>query len=232
MKKWLFFTSLIVVIIGSVFGQSNFSRGEELFMQNKPSDAQVYLENAVVDDPANVQAFLYLGITYEQLGKLNEAVSVYRQILDRAGDKTALISTNLGNAYFRLGNFSAAESSYSRALAADTGYSPAYLGRANTRIRTGALSDAVTDYQAYLSLEPGSAKRPEIERMVTYIRSEFAAEQRRKLLAEEAAREEAERKQRLLDDVASSLQSAGGDSQGLSTGADTVEGYDNDFELQ
>ncbi|MCL2880594.1 MAG: hypothetical protein FWF29_10135, partial [Treponema sp.] len=67
MKKWLFFTSLIVVIIGSVFGQSNFSRGEELFMQNKPSDAQVYLENSIADDPANVQAFLYLGITYEQL---------------------------------------------------------------------------------------------------------------------------------------------------------------------
>ena len=232
MKKYFLFFCACVLIANICYGQTNFTRGEELFMQNKPAEALVFFENSIAEDPAHVQAFLYLGIVYEQLGRLDEAIAVYRRILSRAGDMAALISTNLGNVYFRRGNFENAEEFYSQAVSGDSGYSSAYLGRANTRIKTGALREAVADYELYITLEPRSSKRPEIERLIAFIRSEFAAEERRRLLAEEAAREEAERRQRLLDELAASLQSAADGSQGLSTGAENVESYEGEFELE
>ena len=221
------------------FGQTNFTRGEALFMQNKPKEAAPYLENSIADDPAHVMAFLYLGMVYEQLESTDEAIAAYRKILDRAGDLSANVANNLGNVYFKKGDAVEAERFYTQALAADPGYASAGLGRANARLKAGSGRAALGDYELYLSLEPLSPKRPEIERLIAFIHSESAAEERRKLLAEEAARvreeaakAEAERRQRLLDEVSASLQSAANASQGLSSGAEDVEGYESEFELE
>ena len=214
------------------FGQTNFVSAQELFMQNKPREALGYLEKCVAENPADAQAFLYLGIVYEQLNRPDEAIAAYRKILGNAGTLTANVAANLGNAYFLKGNTDYAEQYYSRALDENEAYSSAYLGRANTRVRSGALGQAVLDYEVYLLLEPGSPKRSQIERLIAFIRAEFAAEERRKLLAEEEARAEAERRRKLLEEVAASLQTAADASQGLSTGAENVETYDGEFELE
>jgi tetratricopeptide (TPR) repeat protein len=214
------------------FGQTNFSRGEELFMQNKPQEAAVYLENTVAEDPAHVKAFLYLGIVYEQLNRPAEAIAAYRKILPKAGDAAVYVANNLGNACFKTGDAEAAEAAYTQAVEADPRYAPAWLGRANARIKLGSLRSALDDYEQYLVLETRSAQRPEVERLIAFIRAEFAAEERRRLIEEEAARAEAERKQRLLDEVSASLQSAADASQGLSTGAEDVESYEGEFELE
>ena len=232
MKKLLFLSGFLILYPLLCFSQANFNRGEELFMQNKPSEAVIFLENSIIDDPAHVKAYLYLGIVYEQLGKLDEAIAVYRKVYNRAGSLSATVSSNLANVYFRRGNYEFAEQFYSQALTDDPVYSQALLGRANTRIKRGALKEAVADYELYIILEPRSVKRPEIERMINFIRGEFAAEERRKLLAEETAREEEQRRRRLMDEMSASLQSAASGSQGLSTGADNVENYESEFELQ
>jgi tetratricopeptide (TPR) repeat protein len=232
MKKNLIFAGFLFIAVSFCFGQDNFSKGEELFMQNKPREALVFLENCVAQDPAHAQAFLYLGIAYEQMERTDEAIAAYRKILPLAGALTATVSTNLGNAYFRKGNSELAELYYTQALEADTSYSVAYLGRANTRIKTGAIKDAADDYEFYLVLEPRSPKRTEIEKMIAFIREEIAVVERQRLLAEQAARAEAERRQRFLDELAASLQSAADDSEGLSTGAENVEAYNGDFELE
>jgi tetratricopeptide (TPR) repeat protein len=229
----------ILLIIGLGFlavipgvSQSNFNRGEELFMQNKPQEALAFLENAIAEDPAHVKAFQYLGMAYQQLGRIDEAIAAYRKILPRAGNEAARIAYNLGNAYYMKGNIVFAEQFYTQALDTDPVFAPAYLNRANTRVKNGSLKTALVDYELYLSLEPGSPKKPEIQRLIAFIREEFAAEERRKLLAEEAARAEAERRQRLLEEVSASLQSAADDSQGLSSGAEDVLGYEGEFELE
>jgi tetratricopeptide (TPR) repeat protein len=239
MKK-AFFTGILLFFGAFLsFAQANFRRGEELFMQNKPREALVYLENSIAEDPAHVQAFLYLGLVYEQLNRTDEAIAAYRKILPRARELTPYVAANLGNVYFHKGNTEYAEQFYTEALNADPVYASAYLGRANTRVKTGSLKEAIVDYELYLSLEPRSSRRGNIERLIALIREEFAAEERRKLLAEEAEREEAERqqrllaeRQRLLDEVSASLQSSAEDSQGLSTGVEDVEGYEGEFELE
>lgn len=201
-------------------------------MQNKPNEARIYLENAIVEDPAHVRAFMYLGIVYEQIHRIDEAIVVYRQILSRAGDLTANVAGNLGNAYFKKDNLTEAESLYTQAIQANRNYAAAWLGRANVRLKTGSLQAAITDYEQYLMLDPRSSQRPTIERLISFIRAEFAEAERRRLIAEEEARLEAERRQRLLNEVSASLQSAADASQGLSSGAENVEGYAGEFELE
>jgi tetratricopeptide (TPR) repeat protein len=210
----------------------DFTQGEEFFVRNKPAEALPFLEKAFVEDQAHVEAALYLAMCYEQLGKLDEAIVVYRKILPGGKDKTALIACNLGNVYFKKGSASFAEQFYTQALRADPSYAPAYLNRANARVKTGALKDALPDYERYLNLKPDSPQRPQIEKLAGLIREEFAAEEIRRLMAEEAARAEAERRQRLMDEVAASLQAQADEAEGVSAGAEELSGYDGEFELE
>jgi Tfp pilus assembly protein PilF len=225
----MIFAGLLLTVLCQ--GQSNFSKGEELLMQNKPAEAMVFLENAISDDSANVTAWLYLGIVYEQLGRGDEAIASYRRILPMAGNMSANVANNIGNVYFQKGNAEMAEQFYTQAIGFSSVYSRAYLGRANARIKAGNLRNAVDDYEQYLVLEPRSAQRPRIEQLVALIRSEFAAEERKKIMAEEEARILAEERQKLLDSVSASLQSAADFSKGISSGAESVEHYDGEFEL-
>jgi tetratricopeptide (TPR) repeat protein len=215
-----------------LFRMSDFARGEDLFLRNNPGEALRFLEPAYKADPANIKAGLYLGMAYEQLNRIDDAIGVYRKLLPQGGSQTALIAYNLGNAYFRRGTAVFAEQFYTEAIKADPGYASAYLNRANTRIKTGSLKEAIPDYESFLSLEPGSPKRPQIERLVSLLREEFAAEEQRRVMAEEAAREEAERRQRLLEEVSASLQADAVETEGFSAGAEDVTGYDGEFELE
>jgi len=180
---------------------ADFSQGEDLFMRNQPAEALPFLERAFAADSSNVEGALYLAMCYEQLEKFDQALDVYRRILPLGRDKTALIACNMGNIYFRRNNNTLAEQSYTQALRADTAYAPAYLNRANTRIKVNALREAQQDYERYLVLEPEAAQRPQIERLINLIRETFAAEEIRRLMAEEASRADAERRQRLLNET-------------------------------
>jgi tetratricopeptide (TPR) repeat protein len=258
----IFFVFLFLGALGTAAAdQASFTRGEELFMQNKPQEALKYLETAVSEDPAHVQAFLYLGIAYLQVNRVDDAISAYTRILPRAGTESARIAFNLGNAYFAKGGFDSAKRYYTQAIETDPGYASAWLNRANTQVKTGALEAAIADYQEYLSLEPASPKREQVGNLVTFIHEEFAATERRRVVAEEAARVaeqariaaeeaarveaerarvaaeeaarvEAERRRRLLQEVTDSLQAAAEGSRGLSAGSEDVMDYESEFELE
>lgn len=211
---------------------SAFSQGEALFMADKPAEASPFLENAIREDPANVTAYLYLGAAYQQLKRWDQSIDVLKAALPRAGARAALVSYNIANAYFAKGAASFAEQYYTRAIEADGSFASAFLNRANARVKTGALADAVSDYSNYLVLEPASPKRPEIERLVKLIGEEFAAADREKAAAEAAAKAEEERRKKLLDEVAASLQAAAEETKGLSAGSEGVIPYDEDFQIE
>jgi len=201
-------------------------------MQNKPQEALRFLESAVSEDPAHVQAHLYLGIVYLQINRVDDAIALYGKILPNGGIETARIAYNLGNAYYVKGDSALARQYYTRAIEADPEYASAYLNRANALVKSGQLKDALPDYEVYLSLEPGSPKREQVVRLIAFIQDEFAAAERRRIMAEEAAKAEAERRRRLLQEVTDSLQAAAEDSKGLSAGKEDVQDYDSEFELE
>ncbi|MDR2027950.1 MAG: tetratricopeptide repeat protein [Treponema sp.] len=226
--RWGFLLFWGIALVQAGFSQSSFSRGESFFLDNKPQEALPYLEAAVAENPGTLRAAIYLGISYQQLDRTDEAIAVYRRVLPGAGKDTAAVAYNLGNAYYTKGNASLAEQYYSQAIDADPVYASAYLNRANTKVGRGALREALVDYELYLSLEPVSAKKPQIESLLELIRGELAAEERRRIQEEV----EAERRQRLLEEVAASLQSAAEETQGLSSGSEEVLGYEGEFELE
>ena len=222
----------IPVIDSAPAGNDDFIQGEELFIRNKPNEALPYLEKAFVANQEHLEAALYLAMCYEQLGKLDEAATIYRKILPLGGEKAALAACNLGNVYFKKGSNTFAEQFYTQAIRSDPAYASAWLNRANVRIKTGALRDALPDYERYLSLEPASPKRPQIEKLVGLIREEFAAEEIRRLMAEEAARAETERRQLLINEVSASLQAQADEAEGIAAGAEDLSGYEIEFELE
>ena len=224
-----FFLFISVVLAAQ---SADFQRGEELFLHNKPSEAVGFLEKAHNAEPANITVGLYLATVYEQLGRIDNAIAVYRRILPTAGEQTAIIAYNLGNAYYNKGTSSFAEQFYSRAIEADPGYASAYLNRANTRIKTGAIKDAVPDYEMYLALEPASSKRPQIERLISLIEEEALAVERRRLAAQSAAREKEEKRLRLLDEISASLLAAAEETQGFQADSEDATSYDGEFELE
>jgi len=232
MTKKISMICVLLFFTGVCFGQSSFAKGEELLMQNKPAQAESFLMQAISYDPANPITYLYLGLVYEQLGKIEDAITIYRRVLPTAGRFSANVANNLGNVYFQRGNTETAEHYYNQAIGFDPGYPNAYLGRANTRIKTGNLQNAVFDYEQYLRLEPRSSQRGKIEQLINLIRMEAAAAEMRKLMAEEEARRLAEERQKLLDSVSASLQSAADSSKGISSGAESVENYEGEFVLE
>ncbi|MDR0402937.1 MAG: tetratricopeptide repeat protein [Treponema sp.] len=210
----------------------DFRQGEELFLRNRPAEAVGFLEKVNAAEPANIPAALYLAMAYEQLGRADNAIAVYRRILPAGGEYTALIAFNLGNVYYAKGTAAFAEQFYTQAIEADPGYASAYLNRANTRIKTGALAEAVPDYELYLALEPASSKRPQIERLISLVEEEAAAAERHRLAVEAAARAEEERRRQLIDEVSASLQAAAEETQGFTAGSEDVTGYEGEFELE
>jgi tetratricopeptide (TPR) repeat protein len=232
MKRKITLIWVLLFFCGFCYGQSNFSKGEELMMKNQPAQALDFLVRAVSDDPANPVASLYLGIVYEQLGRSEEAITIYRRILPSAGKFSANVANNLGNVYFQRGNIETAEQYYTQAIGFDSGYPNAFLGRANTRIKAGNLQNAVLDYEQYLRLEPRSSQRGNIEQLINLIRMEAATAEMKKLMAEEEARRLAEDRQRLLDSVSASLYSAADSSKGISSGTESVENYEGEFVLE
>jgi tetratricopeptide (TPR) repeat protein len=226
-------TMICVLLFFAAFcyGQSNFAKGEELLMQNQPSQAEGFLMRAVSEDPSNPVTYLYLGIVYEQLGRVEDAITIYRRILPSAGKFSANVANNLGNVYFQRGNTETAEQYYSQAIGFDSGYSNAYLGRANTRIKAGNLQNAIFDYEQYLRLDPRSSQRGNIEQLINLIRTETATTEMRKIMAEEETRRIAEDRQILLDSVSASLQSAADSIKGISSGTESIESYEGEFVL-
>lgn len=231
----------VILLIPAVFplaAQSNFSRGENLFMQNRPAEALPALAAAAEEDPANVKAYLYLAVVYLQLDRSDDAIATYLKVLPRGGAETPQIAYNLGNIYYGRGSAEMAVKYYTQAISADPAYASAYLNRANALLRSGSQKEALSDYEYYLTLEPHSAKRPRIEQLVAFINEEFAEAERQRLLeeqrrleAEAQARAEAERKQRLLEEVSASLQAAADETQGLSAGSEGMLDYEGEFEL-
>ena len=201
-------------------------------MQNRPQEALPLLQSAAAEDPAHVQAFIYLGIVYQQLNRLDNAIETYGRILPRGGNQTARIAYNLANAYFAKGDAAMARRYYTQSIEADPSYASAYLNRANALVRSGELTEAISDYQAYISMEPQSPKRNNINMLIAFIQEEFAAAERRRIMEEEAVRVEQERRRRLLEEVSGSLQAVADDSKSLSAGTESVQDYSGDFELE
>jgi tetratricopeptide (TPR) repeat protein len=195
---------------------SSLNQGEQLFLADKPQQALPLLEKALLENPQEEKAYLYLGITYEQLNDTQKAIQVFKRGLNVARQLKHLFYFDLGNEYFRLEEYTLAEQMYSNAIEAQAGLADAYLNRANARLELQSYQAARQDYIDYLKLEPESWQRASIEKLIALL-GQLLEDQERERLAE------LERQKALMNEVLDTLKNASEDTRNLSAGSEKIQ---------
>jgi len=186
-------------------GETAFEQGEQLFLYNKPQEAKIKLEEALLKDSSNEKIYLYLGIVYEQLSEYNKAIYIMRNGLLVATTIKDLLYFNIGNNYFIQSDNILAEKNYTFAIAENSAFADAYLNRANTHVNLKHYQVAIDDYKIYLRLKPAAPQRREIEKLIA-------------LLQESISEDED-----LLNNVLNNLNNASLDTETISEGAEKFQ---------
>lgn len=225
------FVAAFAVLSSALATGASFDEGERLFRNNEPSEAAPLLEKAILDPGADERAWLYLGLCYQQLGRLDEASAVLRKGLSQASRFKALFYFDLGNIFTLQAKNSFAIEMYGQAIGADGSLAAAYLNRANARLATKDYKGAKEDYLQYLSLEPTSAQSAAIGELIKRLDEGLAESER--LAAEAEAKKQAEvaAHQAFIDSMSASLKAAADDTTNLSAGAGNVQGYGDDLKV-
>jgi tetratricopeptide (TPR) repeat protein len=215
----------------SAFASNAFDEGERLFRENKPLEALPFLEKAILETGTDERAWLYLALSYQQLGRLDDASSILRKGLGQSIRFKSLFYYDLGNVFALQGKNSFAADMYTQALEIDATYAPAILNRANARMAFKDYGGARDDYWQFLQIEPGSPQRGNIEELLKRLDAGIAETER--VAAEAEARKKAEEMahKELLDRMSASLKAAADETTSLSAGAGNVQGYGDEIKL-
>ncbi len=206
MKKIIIMISItICALCVTLYAETAFEAGEKLFMQNKPREAKSKLETALVKDNSNEKIYLYLGIIYEQLNDPVGAINILRRGLLITKNIKDMFYFNIGNNYFQQGDNTLADKNYTLAIAENSVYAPAYLNRANARVRLIKYPEAIEDYETYLRLEPDTWQREDIERLIALLRQSI------------------DEHKNLLDSVLNSIKNASVNTQTESAGTEDFQ---------
>jgi tetratricopeptide (TPR) repeat protein len=202
----------------------------DAFMSNKPKEAIPLLRTALEEEPENGKLYMYLGIAHEQLEEWDAAVEAYQEGLS-VGKDSAAFYFNIGNNYARMGEHEKAIEAYSSAIEAGDGMPAAYLNRANLRVKTESYQKAVADYRVYLSREPDTPQRQNIEKMIDLLSEKLRIAEKERREEERRKKEEERRQKELLDQVLNSLEESSGETKNLQAGTGEVKEYEEDFDI-
>ncbi|MBN2874169.1 MAG: tetratricopeptide repeat protein [Spirochaetales bacterium] len=231
------FAAVVFVVVVSLVGvtetrASDFAEaGLKLFMQNKPLEAIPVLEKAASESGADEKLALYLGIAYQQAGRWDDAIAAFRRGLTSSVNYRHQFLFNIANSFFAQERNAFALEYYDQCVQVRSDYAPAYLNRANAKMRTGDHAGAVSDYSLYLSLDPSSAQAESIRKLIDLLGARAAEADRQKAEAEARAMAEAQAKQAIRDEVSRSLLEAAETTTNLSAGSGDVQGYEFDMSL-
>lgn len=231
----LFFTSMMlygqVAESGEAAPVDLKEQALNLFMDNKPAEALPLFENALRQSPEEGELYMYLATCYEQMGNIEASIRTYEQGLKHAGSQEAVFYYNLGNNYNRLENYEQSLKMYNQAVRRNNQLARAYLNRANVLVRQAEYTQAIADYRVYLTLEPDSSQRENIEKMISLLNNKIVLAERQRQEEERRRREEEQRQQELLEQVLNSLEESGEETKNLSAGTGEVKEYSQDFDI-
>lgn len=169
----------------SLYSEDALNLAKEVFQENNYEEASFYFEQAISEDPANREAYLYLGETYAILKKWDDAERVFK-----AGEvfNDRLFTLKRANVLYSAERLEEAEEVYSSIIAGEGSYVPeAYLNRANVRVTLAKYLDASSDYTRYLELDPETDQKADILKMIYLCKKEERDRQEKIKKAEEEA---------------------------------------------
>ena len=255
LRKKIAVLGFALAISASCFSETE---GERLFKTNNPSAAAVALEKEIAEGNETKDSYNFLALSYFQCGNYTKSIDAFERGLKSPRANKKLLCLNEGNVAYSKGDYSKAESCFSLALVVSKDFYPALLNRANTYLVIQDYRKAREDYVSYVEALPDDSQADNIRRLIAYldeqivfqaeeekrmaeeaariaeenerIQAELQKREEERLAAEKQAREaEAERRRKLLEDVANSLQQT--DSMNMTAGAEDVLDYEYESEL-
>ena len=116
------------------------------------------LEEAAKKTPSDAAAQRRLAMAYFNLGRLDEAETIYKKLL--AGQEEALVRNRLGNVYRAKGDLTQAEAAYRQAMKTEPTLPAPYLNLAELFWRQRRNQDALAMLTAGLAKVPAESRPP------------------------------------------------------------------------
>lgn len=121
---------------------ANLNLGAVMFQQDQPKKAIRLLERGLKEDVANVAGRYNLALAFHQVGRFDEAVHNYRQVV-AAGSTDPATYSNLGSALLALGDLEGAVCGFSSALEIDKHHGPSLASLAGILELSGKYDQGV-----------------------------------------------------------------------------------------
>ena len=127
--------------------------GAVLSLTDRKSEAVNANNKAVALSPQDAEAQYNLGITLQELGKLEDAIASYRQAIALKPDYVKA-HNNLGGMLKELGRLEEAKTSYTQAILLKTDDDKAHYNLGNTLKELGKLDEAEASYRQAITFKP------------------------------------------------------------------------------
>jgi tetratricopeptide (TPR) repeat protein len=150
----------------SLYGQAYLK-----FLERDEAQALKLLSAIIEKDARYVPAYILEAAIFETRGDWNRTEAILLQA-KKTASASPVVCFNLGNIYFKKGEFAKAVDEYTRALELNPGFNEAYINRANARLKLGDLPAALKDYETFLSNTKGDY--PNVRALVNLLRQDLA----------------------------------------------------------
>lgn len=175
MKKYIL--SIYMILFFGFFchsqSKSAFESGLFYFRANKPADAVEMFTKALEDEDVNPGVYVYLGVSYFQLGLYEDSLDACVRGLAGNGTEKKILAFNAGNACFALKDFSGAEEYYRRSISFDSTYIPPVLNLGNTLVEQIKYNEAVAVYEKFLELAGDDPQCDNVREIIEKLKAEL-----------------------------------------------------------
>lgn len=139
--------------------------GQDALNAGRWQDAVFLLDQYMLLNSTNPEAYLARGNAYKELGDLAQAISSYDQAL-AIDPNIAIVYNNRGLAHSEAGNAEQALADFAKAIELAPTFGLAFRNRAAIQLAAGNLAAASLDLQIYLTLVPNAPDRAEVEAQI------------------------------------------------------------------
>ena len=160
------------------FPQAYTTLGAAYVEQKKFAEAQTVLEKAIQLDPKAVGAYIELGAALNQLKDYPGAVTALNKGLELNPDVPAA-DYELAKAYMAQQQWQNAEAPLRKALAAQPDLAGAHVMLGNVLLKKGDGPGALSEFQAYLKLDPNGPMAPGVRDIIPKIQAAIAKQQQK-----------------------------------------------------
>lgn len=156
-RKWDAFYNLALIFISEnkIIDAIDFLESIDLYKLN-PNESFIYFDKYPSVEKLIVDIKLYLGVLYKSIGQNKNAIDLFKDVLKYESDNELSLA-NLGDIYFKEGNYDAAIQNYDYAIKVATDNkrkSNLYNDLGYSYFQKGLINDAIECFKKSIILNP------------------------------------------------------------------------------